>query len=309
MNPLLRPFACLFMLLAIRSLGGPADAVLEREIQETSVTLADARITESSGLVRSLRHPGIFWTLNDSGGEPCVFALDPQGRTRAKVRLRDAANIDWEDIAIGRTASGDARLYVGDIGDNLGVRPSIVIYDIPEPDISPPDRPNPDETWSQAPRILHAAYPNHPRNAEGMFVHPVDGRIYLVTKSDSVPSEVWTVPAKADGTLTVILEPVAEISFPAEGRLGKRPRDNTMTTAADISPDGSRLLISTYSRIYEWRLSPDESLSDSLKASPIKIEPTVTRQMEAVAYDPDGHTLWFTSEQLPAPLVRIERRK
>ena len=43
---------------------------------ETVTTLVDTRIKESSGLARSMRHEGIFWTMNNSGGEPCVFAID-----------------------------------------------------------------------------------------------------------------------------------------------------------------------------------------------------------------------------------------
>ncbi len=307
MRPLPSITAGLLLVSVISSRSDPADATVEGKLSEVSVTLADSRINESSGLVRSLRHPGIFWTLNDSGGEPCVFALDTQGRTRAKVRLRDAVNLDWEDIAISRNTEGQPRLLIADIGDNLGIRPSIVIYDIPEPDIAPDNQTHPEETWSGATRAIHAAYPDHPRNAEGLVIHPVTRRMYIVTKSDSVPSEVFSLPLGANGDATEMLEPVAQISFPTEARLGKRPRDNTMATAADISPDGSRLLIATYSHIYEWRLSGSESLADALKKSPVKLAPTVTRQMEAVAYDPDGMTIWFTSEQLPAPMVKIGR--
>ena len=66
---------------------------------EIVAKLADTRIKESSGLARSMRHEGIFWTMNDSGGEPCVFAIDLQGRTRAKVRVADAVHFDWDDPA------------------------------------------------------------------------------------------------------------------------------------------------------------------------------------------------------------------
>jgi hypothetical protein len=63
--------------------------------------------------------PLIFWTLNDSGGEPCVFAIDRSGKTRAKVRVRDAANFDWEDLALGKDDQARPALFIGDIGDNL----------------------------------------------------------------------------------------------------------------------------------------------------------------------------------------------
>ena len=64
-----------------------------------------------------------FWTHNDSGDAPRVFALGRDGRLRGEVAVTGAEHVDWEDIAIrGRT------LYVGDIGDNLAQRPEIVVY-------------------------------------------------------------------------------------------------------------------------------------------------------------------------------------
>jgi hypothetical protein len=288
-------------------LANPEVATPEKGVSEESTTLADARINESSGLARSLRQPGIFWTINDSGGEPCVFALDTKGQTRAKVRLRDAVNIDWEDIAIARDQEGTPKLFVADIGDNLTMRPSVTIYEVPEPEVPAAGETAVGETWSEGTVKWHLAYPGHPRNAEGLFVHPTTRQVFIVTKSDSKPSEVFAATLEGNPEETQLLESVAEIRFPAKMRLGKRPRDNTMATAADISPSGDRLLISTYSYIYEWKLSDPANLANDLKAAPVRIAPRVTRQMEAVAYDGDGRTLWFTSEQLPAPIVRVTR--
>lgn len=276
-------------------------------IIETQVLLADPHINESSGLARSIKHPGIFWTLNDSGGEPCVLAIDESGKSRAKVRLRDAANLDWEDLAIGPGPDGNPCLFVADVGDNLGLRPSIQIYRFPEPDIPDPTEDSPAETWSEHPRVLHAAYPDHPHNAEGLAVHPEWGQIILVTKSDTGLTHLFSLPTNTDSDSTSLLNPLTHLTFPSEARLGKRPRDNTMATAADISPDGQRFLISTYSHIYEWNISSFDHLAIDLAQPPAKIAPTVTRQMEAVCYAEDSLTIWFTSEQLPAPLIRIQR--
>ncbi len=292
------------------ALGGDlSQATSETGLVETEVTLADARINESSGLIRSIRYPDIFWTLNDSGGEPCIFALDTAGRTRAKVRLRDAVNLDWEDIAIGPGVDGQPRLFIADIGDNLGMRPSIQIYEIPEPEVPSLKEEHPAETWSDTPRILHAAYPDHPYNAEGIAVHPSTGEILIFTKSDTGLTHIFAFPQSSPHETTAVLKLVTQITFPSEARLGKRPRDNTMATAADISPDGRHLLIATYSHIYEWTLGKGNDLATDLAATPVKIAPKVTHQMEAVCYARDAETLWFTSEQLPAPMIRIQRHR
>ena len=74
----------------------------------------DARaIPEASGIVKSRRHPGIFWVHNDSGNAPLLFAVRSDGRIVRRFRL-GVPNLDWEDIAI----DDQGHLYLGDIGNN-----------------------------------------------------------------------------------------------------------------------------------------------------------------------------------------------
>src|SRR5689334_8644757 len=74
-----------------------------------------AEIPESSGVVRSRRHPGVFWVHNDSGNPASLFAVDRTGRILGKFAV-GVPNLDWEDVAIDERG----RLYVGDIGNNGG---------------------------------------------------------------------------------------------------------------------------------------------------------------------------------------------
>ena len=94
-------------------------------------------IPEASGIVKSRRHPGIFWVHNDSGNPPLLFAIRGDGRIVRQFRL-EIPNIDWEDIAI----DDQGHLYLGDIGNNLGELPIRAIYRIDEPDPAVPhDKP------------------------------------------------------------------------------------------------------------------------------------------------------------------------
>ncbi len=86
-------------------------------------------IPEASGIVKSRRHPGVFWVHNDSGNPPSIFAIRADGRIIREFRL-EIPNIDWEDIAI----DDQGHLYIGDIGNNLGALPARAIYRIDEPD-------------------------------------------------------------------------------------------------------------------------------------------------------------------------------
>ncbi|MBB5036892.1 hypothetical protein [Prosthecobacter dejongeii] len=269
------------------------------------IILADKRIHESSGLTRSVRHPCVFWTLNDSGGEPCVFAIDEKGQTRAKVRLPKAVNFDWEDLASGTDEKGRPCLLIADIGDNLKVRASLQIYRIPEPDL-PEDTSK--EIQSAEPEIWHLAYPDGRQNAECLIVHPQTQQMWILTKEENGVSTLYEVTGKRRPDTALKLEKITTLTFPAKAREGKRPGMACMTTAATISPDGRRLLVATYSYLHEWKLTPGQPLIQALQSPASIIAPPLTRQMEGVCYGDDSSTIWFTSEQLPSPLYRLRRK-
>lgn len=281
----------------------------ERPVPSTTERVAvldDKRVKESSGLCLSGRDPSIFWTLNDSGGEPCVFAIDQNGKTRAKVRVRDAANFDWEDIALGKDDKGQPALFVGDIGDNFQMRPTVQVYQIPEPAISGPGKAA-EETTSAEPVIWRVNFPDGKHNAESLLVHPKTNRIHILTKSEDGKSALYVFPASVQKDASMTLEKVVDVTFPTLIRAGKRPHDNCMTTGADFAPDGTRLVVATYSSLYEWALADDRPLAESLKMPPLRLEPDLVPQMEGVCYDADSRTIWFTSERLPTPLMRVRR--
>jgi hypothetical protein len=300
-KPLLPALLLVVVCTAFLTLAQEAD----RPQAEQVAVLKDKRINESSGLAPSLLVPDVFWTLNDSASDPCLFAIDQTGRTRAKVRLPDAVNFDWEDIASARGADGRARLFVADTGDNLHVRPAITVYEIPEPPL--PEQAD-KEILSDKPRRWHARYPDGRHDAEVLLVHPLTRRLYLVTKSPQGHSSVYAFPEQPGDESPMVLEKLTDLEFPPRAHLGKRPHDACMTTAGDFSPDATRLAIGTYSFIHEWTLKPADPLQELSKKSARLIELPVLPQMEALCYGADGRTLWFTSERLPTPLFQIQRR-
>src|ERR687890_1007828 len=116
--------------------GGAAASATPAQI----ATLEDRSIDESSGIVASRRNPGLFWTHNDSGDGPLVYAFDRAGRSRGAWRVEGAQARDWEDIAAGRGPEpGRAYLYAGDIGDNEERREFVTVYRFPEPEVTDAD--------------------------------------------------------------------------------------------------------------------------------------------------------------------------
>lgn len=279
-------------------------AQIEKPPFKKVATLEDKRINESSGLVRSIKHPGIFWTHNDSGGEPCLFAFNKDGKTVAKVRIPKAVNFDWEDLAIGPNEKGEPCLYVGDIGDNFKLRPSIQIYRVLEPDLpADPEK----EIESAAPEIWHVNYPQKRFNAETLLLHPITQSLYILTKDEKGASALYKVPDTREAVKSMTMEKIADVSFPAIPREGKKPSLACQTTSGDFSPDGKRLVIASYNYLHEWMLKPPQSLKEILATPPHLILPPLTKQMEAVTYDADNASLWITSEQLPCSLYLIQR--
>ena len=148
----------------------PEGTVVDRRI-------SDPRITESSGLAASLLHPGVLWTHNDSGDDPRIFAIAPDGSTAATFTLPDAPARDWEAISSGRDADGRPVLWIGDIGDNLGVWRSVRVLKVREPEVLRDGA----LEWTR----YDLAFADGPRNAEALLADPATGRLYVASKETS----------------------------------------------------------------------------------------------------------------------------
>src|SRR5690606_31958045 len=91
-------------------------------------------LSESSGLARSQKHPGLFWTHNDSRSEPILYAITPDGELRAAITIKKAEARDWEALSSGPCPEGWC-LYIGDTGDNRRRRDVVTVYRIAEPEL------------------------------------------------------------------------------------------------------------------------------------------------------------------------------
>ncbi len=100
-------------------------------------SIQNSSVTESSGIAASRKNANVLWTHNDSGNAAQVFPMTAAGTNLGTYTISGASNTDWEDIAIGPGPTAGAEyLYVGDIGDNNGVRSNVSVYRVPEPVVS-----------------------------------------------------------------------------------------------------------------------------------------------------------------------------
>ncbi len=234
-------------------------------------------VRESSGLAQSRRDPNVFWTHNDAGNTPDLFALDASGQLMRELRVTGAELTDWEDLAAAPCGS-DHCLYIGDIGDNDAERESVTIYRVPEPEVSAAE--------SAPAEALHARFPDGARDAEGLFV-TLSGDVYLVTKGEVGPVELYRFPAPQQPGAVAALERVRELFPEAE-------HDDDRVTGASLSPDGRWVGIRSYRTLY---LYPAAELLEGGAVEPVRVslEPLGEPQGESLAITADG-TIWMTSE-------------
>jgi hypothetical protein len=266
----------------------------------TLATLAERAVRESSGVVASRRNPGLFWTHNDSGDGPFVYAFDREGRARGTWRVAGAQARDWEDIAAGPGPErGQTYLYVGDIGDNDRAREFVVIYRFPEPQVGA------DETSAGAPaaretqpaEAIRVKYPDRAYNAEALLVHPLTGDLYIVTKG-AESAGVYKLAAPYAAGEVHTLARVAVLRGP--------DFFGVLVTGGDVSPDGTRVALCDYAQGYELTLPAGaKGFDDVWTQKPSAVPLGLRAQGEAIGYRLDGAAVLATSEKTPTPLIEV----
>ncbi len=135
-------------------------------------------INEASGIADSKINPGHLWVEEDSGNPPQLYLLDHTAATVKKIYIKDATNIDWEDIALASGPDASKKyLYIADIGDNNAVRASAVFYRLEEPAAS--------TDTVRTYEVINFIYADGPRDAEAFLVDDITKDIYIISKRDA----------------------------------------------------------------------------------------------------------------------------
>lgn len=267
--------------------------------------LGDDAVSESSGVAASRANAGLYWTHNDSGDGPFIYAFDRAGAKRGVWRVGGAQHDDWEDMAAGPgPEQGRTYLYVGDIGDNDYGRTTLTVYRFPEPAVVPADA----ESSKKQPRetapaeAIKLKYPDGSHDAETMLVHPQTGDLYVVLKALDPAAGVYKLAAPFDATKTHTLSRVGEVRAPGAAFGG-------FFTGGSVSPDGTRLVLCDYIHAYELVLPSGSAGFDAIWKRPMLVAYLGPRQQgEAVTYGPDGDTIFATNEGRHAPLIEVKRK-
>ncbi|WUJ72594.1 esterase-like activity of phytase family protein [Kribbella soli] len=226
-------------------------------------TISDDRIKESSGLAKSVKHPGTYYTVNDSGDTGRVFAIDgTTGKVEAVLRF-GAKVTDVEALGVDR----DGTIYIADIGDNKASRDQIEIYTIPEP-----------ATLEDADLRYHQfdfKYPDGAHDAETLLIEPGTSQLYIVTKELKGTGGIYAAPPAPSRQGTNDLSKLA-------------PAPSGIITDGTFMPDGQRVVLRTYTDVatVAWGETPNVVARGA----------AVLGQGETVAVGPTDNTVLVGSE-------------
>jgi hypothetical protein len=265
-------------------------------------TVQTKALVEASGLACSRRNPGVLWSHNDSGGANRVYALGMDGASLGTFVLSGAAAGDWEDLAVGPGAvSGENYIYVGDIGDNLNIRPNIKVYRVPEPEVSIANPPG--LVTLSGVEMITLVYPDGPRDAETLMVD-ANGDIYIVTKRMSALGRVYRAAFPQSTISTITLTYVAEIPWGSvNGAQG--------ATGGDISRDGSAVIVRRLSGLSPaatlWRRIAGQDLAEVFAQPGCDVVMPTQPQGEAICFAPHNLTLYTLSEGANQPIYRLSQ--
>ena len=229
-----------------------------------------------SGLVVSHRYPNRLYVHTDSGGEAAVFVLDTLGNELGKLDLSGLSNRDWEDIAVGPGPNGSSYIYVAEIGDNEAKYDQIYLYRFLEPELL-------QAIPSAAIDRVSLQFPGGPKDAESFLVDPISGELYLVSKRET-KNTLYRVPADGFEKGNALLEKLHSFDF-------------TSSVAADVSRDGSQILIKNYLQVFYWTRQANQSLSEALQAPPLRLPYIPEPQGEAIGFNFKGDAYFTLSEK------------
>jgi hypothetical protein len=226
-------------------------------------------ITESSGLAASRQHPGVFWTHNDSGSGPFIFAITREGKFLAEYPVSTVRNTDWEAIA----ADDQGHLYVADTGNNELKRDRALVYRLDEPD---PAAAGPSGRGAslKVSQVWRLKYPDKPFDAESLAIY--QGKGYVISKLLTGKNAGLYSFDLADSGEEIALQHVCDLPI------------RSPVTDACISDDGKRLAVMTVTGPNLFDVGGDPANACNVEPAHVTYFDPGDMNMEGVCFVPEG---------------------
>lgn len=254
-------------------------------------------IDEASGIVASRMNENVFWTLNDSGGDPAVYAFNSAGEHLGIYTIDGITNRDWEDLAIGGGPEYGQYIYVADIGDNNNQYDTKYIYRFEEPFVSSNQTPVTETIYDS--ETISVQYPTANYDAETLMHDPLTNDLYIVTKrlqaSPVGHDNIYRAEFPQSTTQTIVMEDVGELDYPPA--LDPFGGVYYGATGGEISPLGDEILIKTYTHVYHWKRHQNQTLVETFQNDYNSVTYTLEPQGEAICWEPFCNGYFTVSEE------------
>lgn len=240
--------------------------------------------TTTTALPRGITVCDLYTDIVSAGAVASPDLVEASGLAASRV----APGVLWSHNDSRGTATVYAFTTTGeDLGDNFDIRDGLVtVYRVPDAD--PGDL---DGAFSESIPFTYR-YPKGSHNAEALFVDPVEPALYLVTKGreEAFVFKGSLVPTDGQANLQI----VSTLFLGAE------------VSGADMSSDGTTLVLRGYRTVWMWHRDTSVSVSDMLKSEPCEAPSPDERQGEAITFDMDL-AYWTVSEGSNSPIQVGER--
>jgi hypothetical protein len=292
------PLAAVLTAAALLAAGGCARS--QQPFAQLSGLLLDSQLDEVSGLAASHRHGNVLWLLDDGGKPARLFAVSRRGRKLATLTVAGVIKTDWEDLA-AFDLDGRHYLLIADTGDNGGLRKTLQLHAVEEPERIEDATLRP--AWSIAFR-----WPDGARDVEAVTVDPARNEILLISKKRQ-PPELFVLPLRPvagklqTARLVGHLAGVPQATAADQRENAFLARRRSQVTAAAVSPDGRTLAVLTYYDLLLYSRRRDEDWPRAVSRQPRRHELPWLPQPEALDWARDKPGLYVTGEFAPAPLL------
>jgi hypothetical protein len=216
--------------------------------------------SEVSGVVMSRSRTNWFWSHRD-GDRDKVTAFNAKGNVLSTTEVTGFTPVDVEDIA----ADSAGNLYLANTGDNDETRTEVEVVRFPEPAAG--------QKKVAVTRTWRLRWPGSARDAESLVIHGGYGWLLARIRFDGEGTSLMRF--RLDSTA-----PVQTLED-----LGELPVYNPVA-GADLTPDGSRLALTSKRGAYVWQVDGD--LTRAVRETPaFTYNPTDT-QKEGATFVPQG---------------------
>ncbi|GAA0872118.1 hypothetical protein GCM10009117_12650 [Gangjinia marincola] len=239
-------------------------------------------LNEISGIIMAQDQESV-WAIADSKNEGVLYLIDiKNGHIKHKTWLKDAINVDWEDIA----SDGKETIFIADTGNNDNDRKDLTIYHVSE-NIALAEK----EVTPKKTRFRYEDQEEYPpkkkkRHFDAEALIYKDQYFYLFTKDRSSDFEgltrVYQVPAKPGNF---------EAKFITEYNLCD-DEDDCFVTAADINQKTGEIVLLGYNKV--WKLN-EYTGNDFFSGTVTKVKLKYSSQKEGIAFK-HADTLLITEE-------------